>query len=408
MSSRTLAVALAFVLLGLGASAAATWVHYQLVITPGYVSACDVNATFSCTEAYQSSYGRLLGIPVAVLGMTYFLGLLALMVLGRSLDALAGYLFAAAAAGLPLVVYLAWATLFVLGTICVLCLLTYVAVLGLFFVAGASTPFPMADLPGRFTRDVRRLSSSPVALVALLLVAGTTVGAAALFPPEPDAVAASPPSSQAAAGSARPPVAAPPLTEAQKEQLRTTFDAAPRAIVPADAAGASVVIVKFNDYQCPPCRQTYEMYKPIKAKYERIAPGKVRFLTRDFPLEPECNPSAPGGSHTAACEAAVAVRLAREQGKADEMEDWLFANQPALTPDLVRQGARTVGGVTDFDARYPEVLNLVRADATLGGSLGVNSTPTFFINGVKTGGVQPQVLDYLIEYELSKAAPAGR
>ena len=39
-------------------------------------------------------------------------------------------------------------------------------------------------------------------------------------------------------------------------------------IVPADAAGASVVIVKFNDYQCPPCRQTYELYKPIKAKWD--------------------------------------------------------------------------------------------------------------------------------------------
>jgi protein-disulfide isomerase len=38
----------------------------------------------------------------------------------------------------------------------------------------------------------------------------------------------------------------------------------------------------------------------------------------------------------------------------------------------------------------------------------VNSTPTFFINGVKVGGVPPQVLDYVIEYELSKIASAAK
>lgn len=404
MSSRAFSAALVFVLIGLGASITATWVHYQLAATPGYISFCDVNATFSCAQAYQSEYGRLFGVPVAVLGAVFFLGVLLLMVLGRHLEALAGYLFVAAIAGLGVALYLAWATVFVLGTLCLVCLTTYAAVIGLFFVAGAAMPFPLSGLPSRLSRDLGRLSSSPAALAALLVVASTAVAGAVLFPDEPagSAAAASPGASAAAVQRAQ----GPPLTEEQKAQVRSAFDAAPRAIVPADAAGASVVIVKFNDYQCPPCGQTYALYKPIKAKWDREAPGRVRFLTRDFPLEPECNASVPNGSHTAACEAAVAVRLAREKDKADEMEAWLFGRQASLTPALVREGVEEVAGVTDFDARYPAVLATVRNDTALGASLEVNSTPTFFVNGVKIGGVQPQVLDYLIEYELSKVGAA--
>src|SRR5690606_41991330 len=71
MSSRAFTAVVVFILLGLGASLAASWVHYQAVARADYISFCDVNATFSCTQAYQSEYGRLLGIPVAVLGVGY-------------------------------------------------------------------------------------------------------------------------------------------------------------------------------------------------------------------------------------------------------------------------------------------------------------------------------------------------
>lgn len=403
MSSRAWSGVLAFLLLGLGASTAATWVHYQLVASADYISFCDVNATFSCAQAYQSEYGRLLGVPVAVLGVAYFLGLTLLATLGRRLEALAGYLFVATGLGLVVVLYLGWATLFVIGTLCLLCVATYVAVIGTFFVAGAAMPFPLSGLSSRLSRDLPRLKSTPAALVALLLVLATTVAGAVLFPAD----AAAPQDAATPGATPAPPRSiGEPLNDEQKAQVRSAIDASPRSIVPADAAGASVVVVKFNDYQCPPCRQTYELYQPVKAKWEAAAPGQVKFITRDFPLEPECNPSAPGGSHTAACEAAVAVRLAREQGKGDEMEAWLFARQASLAPDLIREGVAEVAGVSDYQARYAETLANVRNDTALGASLGVNSTPTFFINGIKISAVQPPVLDYVIEYELARASAA--
>jgi protein-disulfide isomerase len=183
-------------------------------------------------------------------------------------------------------------------------------------------------------------------------------------------------------------------------QLEQWLSQQPRVPLMVPRGGAAVVIVKFNDYQCPPCRQTWLEYKPVLAKYEQQQPGKVTFVTRDFPLEPECNTFTPNELHPAACEAAVAVRLAREKGKAEAMEEWLFANQPSLTGAGVREAAKSVGGVTDFDARYPATLELVRGDVAQGGQLNVRGTPTFFMNGIRLPGLRAEFFDAAIQWQL--------
>ncbi len=58
--------------------------------------------------------------------------------------------------------------------------------------------------------------------------------------------------------------------------------------MPAD--GAKVLIVKFNDYQCPACGQSYLAYKPILEKYAASHPGAVKLVLKDYPLSSECNP----------------------------------------------------------------------------------------------------------------------
>jgi protein-disulfide isomerase len=179
----------------------------------------------------------------------------------------------------------------------------------------------------------------------------------------------------------------------------------PRVYVPVDRAGAVVLIVKFSDYQCPPCAKSQTNDKPILARYEKLYPGAVRLVTKDFPLAPGCNPTVNQAVHAAACEAAVAVRLARRQHRGTQMEEWLFANQPTLTPDVVRQAARSVGGVADFAKAYAETLADVKSDAALGQALGVTQTPTFFINGVRFNGEpDPKFLDLAIAFELRNSA----
>ena len=169
-------------------------------------------------------------------------------------------------------------------------------------------------------------------------------------------------------------------------------------IIPRD--GAKVLIVKFNDFQCPACGQSYLQYKPIFAKYEAEHPGAVRLVLKDYPLNRDCNDALGQTIHPAACEAAVAVRLA-PPNRVEAMEEWLYTHQPAMTPPSVRQAARDIGQIGDLDAKYAATLGKVKADVALGRQLGVKSTPTFFINGVKIEGALPsQYFDQAIAYEL--------
>ena len=94
---------------------------------------------------------------------------------------------------------------------------------------------------------------------------------------------------------------------------------------------------------------------------------------------------------------------ADRQGRADD--DWLFANQTTLTPAVRAGGGQAIGGITDFNGGYAQALQEVKADASLGGQLGVSSTPTFFINGRKCrpGVIPAALLDALIELELKRA-----
>jgi uncharacterized membrane protein/protein-disulfide isomerase len=393
----------ALTLLGLASASASAWVHYRLLNDPTYSSVCDVSSTVSCTDAYASRFGSVAGVPVAVLGVLFFVLVLGIIALcKRSPSAapnLPGYLFALSTLGLAAVLYLAYASFFVLKTVCLLCVGTYIAIVGLFLLSGAATRLPMTSLPRRAASDLRTLVKTPAALSAVLAFAAAAVAIIAFFPGQPVAAHVAPAAAQSASAAAP---ATPALSETAVQQLEQLLTQSSRVPIMVPKDGAVVLLVKFNDYQCPPCRQTYMEYKPVLAKYQQQQPGKVKMVTKDYPLDPECNTFAPKGTHTAACEAAVAVRLAGEKGRTEAMEEWLFTNQPSLTPESVRQAVRTVGNVADFDARYPTTLELVRADIAQGAQLKVQGTPTFFMNGIRLPNLRAEYLDAAIAWELGK------
>jgi uncharacterized membrane protein/protein-disulfide isomerase len=394
MTRRSRTLLLAFAALGLGASSTSSYVHYKLLTDSSFTSFCDVSASVSCTQAYLSAYGSFLGVPVALGGVFFFTLILLLAGVGgreksAGRDSVPTYIFALSTVGLAFVMYLGWASYVRLHTFCLLCAITYVAVIALFIISGGATTFPMTTLPRRVPRDLRALVSSPIALVLALLFLFGAGSMVAYFPSET-------PAPQAAA-----PLA--PLTDQQRAELKQWWDVQPRVEIPVPAGGAKVVVVSFSDFQCPHCRHAHETYRGVLAKY--TAGGQVRFVAKHFPLEAECNPNAANGGHLAACEAAAAVVMARATGKAAAMEDWLYSNQATLTPSIVRETAKSIGGIADFNGGYAHALEEVKADATLGGLLGVSSTPTFFVNGRKLppGVIPPQYLDAVIDLELKAA-----
>ena len=398
MAAKTRNLLLAFAALGLGASVWSSYVHYALLTRPGYTSFCDVNTTVSCTQAYLSQYGSLWGIPVALGGVFYFIFVLLTAGLGgrknvHARESVPAYIFAVSTAALAFVLYLAWASFFKLNAICLLCATTYVAVIAIFIISGGATKFPMKTLPGRASKDVATLLKSPVALGLALVFSVGAVSLINAFPRD---------GHTSAQGGAAPPSLPvyPALTDQQRVEFLRWLDVQPKVDVPVSADGAKVLIVKFNDYQCPACRQVYFLYKAVQAKYG--GNGQVKFVTKHFPLEPECNAAVPGGNHIVACEAAAAMVMAQSKGTADKLEEWLFTNQTSLTPASIKQAAAQVGGITDYDAQYAQALVAVRSDADLGARMKVNQTPTLFFNGRKIEPLPPPALEVAIEHELQR------
>jgi protein-disulfide isomerase len=158
-------------------------------------------------------------------------------------------------------------------------------------------------------------------------------------------------------------------------------------------ANAPITIIEFSEYQCPFCARVTPTLKQIEEKYA----GKVRIVFKDFPLP----------NHAQAPKAAEAAHCAGEQGKYWQLHDRLFANQQQLQiPEL-----KTHAGAIGLDqAAFDQCLDSgkhaanVQADVDLGASMGVQSTPTVYINGRVVTGAQPiGVFTSVIDEELAKA-----
>jgi protein-disulfide isomerase len=138
---------------------------------------------------------------------------------------------------------------------------------------------------------------------------------------------------------------------------------------------APITIVEFTDYQCPSCGALHPIVEQLVGEYGE----KLRLVIRDFPLD----------RHENAFKAAEASEAAREQGKYWEYIDILFKNQNALGVDKLKEYAGQIGlDRAKFDTgldsgKYAE---LVKRDLNDGSRLGIDSTPTVFINGRKFTG----------------------
>jgi len=136
------------------------------------------------------------------------------------------------------------------------------------------------------------------------------------------------------------------------------------------SADAPVTIVAFTDYQCPSCAAMHPVLEQLVKEYG----NKVRLVTRDFPLS----------QHAEAFKAAEAAEAAREQGKYWEYIQILLRNQSALSVEKLKGYASELAlDRTRFDKALDtgKFAETVQRDVEDGMKLGINGTPTIFING---------------------------
>ncbi|MBL7662824.1 thioredoxin domain-containing protein [bacterium] len=145
---------------------------------------------------------------------------------------------------------------------------------------------------------------------------------------------------------------------------------------------APVEIVMFSDFECPGCRKLSGFFDDLIEEYKT----KVKFIYKNFPLHQECNPNLTTLMHPQAC---YFAELARCAGR--ERPDYFWEIYAAIIADSVNENNATQV-LSSIGANPTQVLKCVNdheeiqqviSDAKLGGDIGVNSTPTVFINKIK-------------------------
>lgn len=167
------------------------------------------------------------------------------------------------------------------------------------------------------------------------------------------------------------PEAAPEPTEGAPQQTVRT-----NSHVLDDGGPDAVTVVEFIDFECEACGAFYPIVEDLRQKYE----GQITYVIRYFPL--------PG--HRNSTQAALAAEAAAQQNRFEDMYNRLFQTQPQWgenqeeTPEVFRGFAQDLGlDMAAYDAAIadPATLERVQLDVRDGQQLGVNSTPTFFVNG---------------------------
>ena len=162
-------------------------------------------------------------------------------------------------------------------------------------------------------------------------------------------------------------------------------------LIPASAftrgnKDAQVWLVEFSDFQCLACK----VFASVVDELSQTYPDRLLIAYRHFPLP----------QHLFAQKAAIAAEAAGLQGKFWDMDKLLFASQDTLSEAKFTELAKELSlDMVAFASASsdPKVLEKINADVSYGNKLGLNATPTFYLNGVKLDVGTPEDLKKKVE-----------
>lgn len=171
-------------------------------------------------------------------------------------------------------------------------------------------------------------------------------------------------------------------------------------------AGAPVTIVVYGDFQCPVCKVEADV---MRKNVVQNFPDQVQVYFKDFPLE-SIHPWARAASDTGRC-------IYKQDPQAFwKFHDWIYENQDGVTPDALNSKVMTWAGTAGVDAiQLGRCVDGKATDQEVtqsmaeGRSLGVDATPTLFINGRKfVGALEWPVMQQLIQLEIDHQASTAK
>ncbi len=338
--------------------------------TAGFKTFCDISKNLNCTNVDLSSFAEFVpGFPLSAFAAGWFLALALIWIWAQNAFALreclrVGVLMTGFGVVMSVIYFYIMAA--VLKTFCFLCLFVDLTNVISFALVLSLKPEGFKIHPW----DKKKWKG--FAVIAGLSLAATLVYAQVVRPPG--------------------------ISQGELDELvDTTLKQTPVSIEveSMDAvhgpSSAPVTIIKFSDFQCGACRRGAESLHTILQEFH----GKVRFVLKNFPLDSSCNRMIKAAMHPASCEAARVAYCASKQGKFLEAYETLFENQLALSPGkVIAMLEQTAPSLLSYDALRAcaptdEAELAVRKTIEDGIKAGVESTPTFYVNGYQVAGAYP-------------------
>ena len=155
---------------------------------------------------------------------------------------------------------------------------------------------------------------------------------------------------------------------------------------------APLTMVEFTDFQCPYC-QRFHVNTFAELKKDYIDTGKLRFISRDMPLD----------FHPNAMQAAEAGRCAGEQGQFWSMRDRMNSNPDKLDiNNLVTWAQELKLNVASFRScvENQKYKNAIQSDLTLAQKIGANGTPSFVLGKSTADGVDGELVVGAMPYQV--------
>lgn len=302
---------------------------------------CNVSSTISCDKVALSSYSEVLGIPLGVWGVGFFFLLFCSLIGTRAASSKKAVSFLRVHSFFVLIgslcsLVLAYISLSVLGSVCLVCIGVYVSsftLTGLLFCVKDELKTGSVLL-----KDYTKPLAST--LMGLILVVGSfylfreslssfitktekdsSVTARDGFKPIPKTLIAKPGATEHSISLATSPYMG------KGEDYRLGGDEAP------------IVIHEFVDFECPACALASRALKDLKAEF----PSAILLVFRNYPLDKSCNDNIKKDFHKNSCALAQLARCAGRKGKFWEFHDLAFEGQKSASLEKASEWALSIG-----------------------------------------------------------------
>ncbi len=379
--------------LGLGCSA---YLFNEKLSAGGGPSLCDINEVISCNTVNSSAASELFGIPIALLGSGFFLGVAIAALVSREASA---RLFTTVAllggVGVLYSLYLAFEAA-QLGAVCVMCitiylcngLLTWAGWRGV-TQAGEELQQNVSHVPTSNSFVAISATFAVVVLIGLSTWSGQDEG-----PSLPEITGEREDPESAPGGTAAtddgPKEGNEPASKTADAELMKqlsmmfsypsgTVELAGDEPVLGDPS-APYLVVEYADFGCPHCAHASSLLKQLVQQVPEI---QVRF--RPFPLSGACNPVLESKERVDRCRAAMAAECANQQGRFWDYATELFSKQSDLSDARLAQVTRELGldgAAWQSCMQDQQTVRSIAASAVAGDRAGVKGTPALYVRGL--------------------------